>query len=472
VPQCTHSIVATASGKVLKRRLRFDGTPENVPMYPNEFATRLSDLRLLDPTALPLAEGTMEDFNPLEIARLRQAIDTHHGERALLPLPDDELLKALQLACDCQGRRVPTLCGILLLGTRSALERFAPTAKTSLQVLSGARVLCNEEALMPVLEAIEKIEMHVKALNRETEFEQGMYRIGIPDFDKGAVREAVINAFSHRDYTQLGRVRVALSDDGLQISNPGGFISGIRPDRLLQAEPRGRNPALADALKRIGLAERTGRGIDRIYDGSLLYGKPLPDYSLSHADLVSLFIARAQPDLQLTRLIQHERKRLGQFPATPALLVINGLRDAGAASSGQLAQALHLPEAQVAAILSDGMDSGCIVASGAGRAAVYRLSPDVYAQAARMISYRQASKDDESALLHALKKQICEQDFVTRGDVMRELGVNENQAYRLIRKLVEAGKLRAVHKGRYAKYECLAGDKPLGASAFPEADLP
>lgn len=49
------------------------------------------------------------------------------------------------------------------------------------------------------------------------------------------------------------------------ISNPGGFVEGITVDNLLTAEPYGRNPSLSDALKRIGLAERTGRGIDRIW---------------------------------------------------------------------------------------------------------------------------------------------------------------------------------------------------------------
>ena len=55
---------------------------------------------------------------------------------------------------------------------------------------------------------------------------------------------------------------MAIEDDGLTISNPGGFIEGINADNLLDAEPHGRNPVLADAMKRIGLAERTGRGID------------------------------------------------------------------------------------------------------------------------------------------------------------------------------------------------------------------
>lgn len=97
------------------------------------------------------------------------------------------------------------------------------------------------------------------------------------------------------DYSKMGRVCVAISDEGLTIANPGGFIEGVSIKNLLTAEPHGRNPQLADALKRIGLAERTGRGIDRIFEGSLVYGNPLPDYSDSTPVTVSLFIESWHP---------------------------------------------------------------------------------------------------------------------------------------------------------------------------------
>src|SRR3712207_5768487 len=71
--------------------------------------------------------------------------------------------------------------------------------------------------------------------------------------------------------------------DGLIISNPGGFVEGVTLDRLLVTEPRPRNPLLADIMKRVGLAERTGRGVDLIYQGLLRYGRPAPDYSRSDA---------------------------------------------------------------------------------------------------------------------------------------------------------------------------------------------
>ena len=65
------------------------------------------------------------------------------------------------------------------------------------------------------------------------------------------------------------------------ISNPGGFVEGVTLDNLLVVEPKPRNPLLADAIKRIGLTERTGRGVDLIYEGLLRYGRPAPDYARS-----------------------------------------------------------------------------------------------------------------------------------------------------------------------------------------------
>lgn len=79
----------------------------------------------------------------------------------------------------------------------------------------------------------------------------------------------------------MGGVRIEIDEAGYSVSSAGGFIPGISEKNLLTAEPVGRNPALADAFKRIGLAERTGRGIDRIFLGQLRYGRRLPDYSES-----------------------------------------------------------------------------------------------------------------------------------------------------------------------------------------------
>ena len=83
VPQ-SRSIVASSSGKIQRRRIKADGTPENIPMYPYEINTRLSELSLLDFSAQPVPGAVYNDLDPLEKERLRQMIMTYNGEKNLL----------------------------------------------------------------------------------------------------------------------------------------------------------------------------------------------------------------------------------------------------------------------------------------------------------------------------------------------------------------------------------------------------
>ena len=99
----------------------------------------------------------------------------------------------------------------------------------------------------------------------ENEIQIGLFRVPVPNYDPRSFREAFVNAVIHRDYTSLGAVHVRWEEEAIVVSNPGGFIEGVSLDNLLVVEPRPRNPLLADAIKRIGLAERTGRGINLIY---------------------------------------------------------------------------------------------------------------------------------------------------------------------------------------------------------------
>lgn len=260
VPKAYHSVVATTSGKILRRRIKADGTPENVPMFPSEISTRLTDLRLLDYSSLPILEASIDDFDLNELLHLRKLILSYDGDKSLLDLNDVELFKALGFVSEIEQSLCPTIAGLLMIGKVESIKRFVPTMAVSFQVLENTSVRVNDDFVLPVLASIEKLNTHLEAWNRDHEIEMGLFRMPAPDFDKRALREAIVNAFSHRDYSKMGRIRIALSDDGLTIANPGGFIEGISINNLLTAEPHGRNPRLADALKRVGLAERTGRG--------------------------------------------------------------------------------------------------------------------------------------------------------------------------------------------------------------------
>lgn len=94
----SRAVVSTSSGKILKRRLKLDGSPEAVPMYAYEITSRLSELSLLDVSAQPIAGATLDDFDPLQLNRLKEIIRSNPGgEKTLLELTDEELEFALRL---------------------------------------------------------------------------------------------------------------------------------------------------------------------------------------------------------------------------------------------------------------------------------------------------------------------------------------------------------------------------------------
>ncbi|MCQ2511780.1 MAG: putative DNA binding domain-containing protein [Lachnospiraceae bacterium] len=452
VPKSYGGIVATISGKVQRRQIKADGTPENVPMYPSEFATRLSDLRMLDYSAMPVLECSIDDFDPLEIEHLRNVILAYNGERSLLDLPVEDLFKALGFVRDFNGQLIPTITGILMIGRVDAIKRYIPTHTSSFQVLSGTDVKVNDDICLPLLSTIDKINTYMEAWNPEQEIEMGLFRMSVPDFNKRAYREALVNAFSHRDYSKMGRVRVAISDEGLTIANPGGFIEGVSIKNLLTAEPHGRNPQLADALKRIGLAEKTGRGIDRIFEGSLIYGNPLPDYSNSTPVTVSLFIPRSKPDSQIAKLISNEQNRLGRPLSLNTLLVLNMLKDMPRSNISELAEATNLSEIITKTILDTSIECGIVEIYGSGRNRTYILSPKVYSTKSKRIGYVRQVDIDETRYPELIINLAKTNDFIARADVVQLLHVDDNKAYRLLKGLVSQGILEPINKGHYAKY--------------------
>lgn len=446
------TIVASSDGKILRRRLKMDGMPENVPMYPYEINTRLSELSLLDYSAQILCGATCEDFDPNERQRLRSIIKMRKGDKSLLELSDEELDKALRLIKEENGVLHPTVTGMLLIGKEERLQELMPTAKAVFQVLEGTAVRVNEQFAKPLLAVFEIFENYMKAWNPEREMEYGLFRIPIPEFSETAFREGLVNAFCHRDYSILQMVRLAVEDEGLTISSPGGFIDGVNLDNLLTVEPHGRNQALADALKRIGLAERTGRGIDRIYEGSIVYGRPLPDYSESTETYVKLFIQRAEPDLPFAQMISNEENRMGRMLPINSLLILSALQAQRRSSIHELSQMIHVSEARTKANVEKLLESGLVEAAGSGKSRAYILSAKIYRQQDNSIGYVRQTGIDKVKYEELVLKLAKQQGYVTRDNVKELLNINNGQAYRILKKLVDKKRLVLSGKGRSARY--------------------
>lgn len=460
----SRGVVSTASGKILRRRLKLDGTPEVVPMYSYEIPSRLAELGMLDYSAQPVAGATSDDLDQNQRVRLRRIIQNRQGgEKSLLALPDDELDMALRLVTAMGGSYVPTVTGMLLLGKEERIAELMPTARASFQVLEGTTVRINEDNCKPLLELFEIYETYVKAWNPEHEATYGLFRVPIPEFDWAAVREGLVNAFCHRDYTMLGNVRILIDDEGMSISNPGGFIDGVNLKNLLTVEPHGRNQALADAMKRIGLAEKTGRGIDRIFEGSIVFGRPWPDYSESTSRNVKLFIQRAKADLAFTKLITDEQNRQGKPLSIYTLMILSVLKTERRSNIARILELTNLSENKVRAALGNMLELGLIEVWGKGKNQVYILGKRFYRENNKSVQYvRQTDIDSIRYPELVIKLAETQEGIVTKQEVVELLKVTPVQAYAIIKRLQQEGKLELVYGGKYAKYR-LAGENDFNS---------
>ena len=95
-------------------------------------------------------------------------------------------------------------------------------------------------------------------------------------FPEIAVRELIANALIHQDFAKSGTsVMIEIYDDRMEISSPGKpFIS---PDRFID-EYQSRNEQLADVMRRLGICEEKGSGIDKVVHAAEFYQLPAPDF--------------------------------------------------------------------------------------------------------------------------------------------------------------------------------------------------
>ena len=448
----SRQLVSTSVGLLVRRRLKLDGTPEAVPFYPHEFIQRQSSLGLVDPSAMLLEEIEVSRLDSLQRQRIRNAIKKYGGEQPLLALADDELDGALGLCREENGVRRPTVAGLLLLGSEDLLRFHLPAYEVAFQVLSGTDVRVNEFFRKPLLETFEEVELLFRARVEEEEIQVGLFRVPVPNYDRRAFREAFVNALVHRDLSRLGAVHVKIADDGLSISNPGGFVEGVALDNLLVVDPRSRNPLLADVIKRIGLAERTGRGIDRIYEGMLRYGRPAPDYSMSNEFTVSVQMVNAAADLDFLKMVVEQEDKLGNMPID-SLIILSRLREERRLTNTDLAPFVQKPEANVRATLEKLTETGFLESHGTGRGRTYTLSAALYRKVGKKSEYiRQAGFSpiqQEQMVLNYIDKH----GSIKRAEVMDLCHVTRDQAYKLLSRLKKRSEIDKIGDRKGAVYE-------------------
>ncbi|MCF6758394.1 putative DNA binding domain-containing protein [Pseudomonas balearica] len=211
---------------------------------------------------------TLEQLNPEKISRFL----------ALADLPPDSAASALE-KLDLLRQGVPLNAAKLFFSDAPIQLRCAVFATHT-----SSTIIDRHDFDGDILELIEEAEKYaLKNIHIGMRLE-GLRRVDVPEIPLKAIREALVNAFCHRDWRDPDFVQVAVFRDRLEIRSPGKLYGGLTFDEIRQGNiSRRRNPKIAELLRRIHLVEAWGRGVPLILENAP---------STSFDEIGGLFITR------------------------------------------------------------------------------------------------------------------------------------------------------------------------------------
>ena len=197
-----------------------------------------------------------------------EAIDFRLASESFAPVRNlrRRHLETLRLLTRHQGRLVPTVGGMLLFG-RARLDHF-PDAWVQAGRFAGtdkATILDHARIGAPLTQAIDQSVTFVEKHSMRGAVIGRVRRRDRWSLPPAAVREAIVNAVVHADYSQRGApIRISIFDDRLEVENPGLLPFGLTLEDLPRGVSKLRNRVLGRVFHELDLVEHWGSGVQRM----------------------------------------------------------------------------------------------------------------------------------------------------------------------------------------------------------------
>ncbi|VAW37437.1 Uncharacterized protein BT3327 [hydrothermal vent metagenome] len=209
----------------------------------------------------PMTRASLADLNTQEITTFFQ-----NAYPSVNDLAFERTLVNVKLAQEINGKIQPTFAGVLFFASQP--QKFVPYAYLTALRIPGTQLETApsdqkriEGSIFTILDEILRflyihlpVPHQISGLEPESKFE-------FPDV---VLRELLVNAVAHRDYTIQGPIRILIFDDRVEIRSPGQLPNTITLDSLKLGVHVLRNPTIYNVLLRIGLVTDAGSGIPRV----------------------------------------------------------------------------------------------------------------------------------------------------------------------------------------------------------------
>jgi len=232
--------------------------------------------------ALPCRGATLADLSEALIAAYVRRREETSGQP--LGLSWEEALRSLGCLVDQEGNWVPTNAGVMLFAEKP--QRFIGQAEVACVRFKGTDVVSyidRRDLRSPLYKLVDDAEEFIYRHMKVGRRIEGFVGVDYREYPQEAVREAVVNAVVHRDYSRRGqRIRVFMFDDRIEVYSPGALPPGVSLEKMRRLEPQSvlRNPIIVGVFRDFGsrYIERLGTGIRRMALAMEGYGLPRPRF--------------------------------------------------------------------------------------------------------------------------------------------------------------------------------------------------
>jgi len=213
---------------------------------------------------IEIPEATIDELDKENIEtylnRREKARDIPQAE------PDTDFLKKIKAIKQHNGTVYPTVAGILLFSNQPENHILGAVIKCARFMGNDMDEFIDQRIITGSIftQAEETIAFFKKNIKRSAKIE-GLYRIEKYEYPEKAIREALVNALCHRDYSRRGAdIKFAIFDNRLEITSPGGLPPNIAIEDLGTGVSELRNKIVGKILNEAGLIEGYGTGVLRI----------------------------------------------------------------------------------------------------------------------------------------------------------------------------------------------------------------
>ncbi|WP_217914729.1 ATP-binding protein [Miltoncostaea marina] len=402
------------------------------------------------PSGLRLSDASRE-----ALSSARRHFRDEHGAEAQ---GDLAVVRRLGVAIDDGDDPVLSRAGALLL---CVYDDDGGGLDLQVKVGEGAPSQARLELRAPLIVAFDRAWAELDRVLPASAEIVGAQRRQIRPLPMTAIRETLANAIAHRDYRLVrgATVILALGEPTriLKVTSPGTLPPGVSVDRLIATPSRPRNPALAGALRALGIGEGEGIGIDRMFGAMLREGHPPPEIDEAAGDVsVRLSGGRSDPViLDLYDRIFSRDPALQEDVRTPIavslLLAETPLRPERVAGVAQCstAEALEALEA---------LERAGVITRLTNRARSFSLAPDVRTELGARVAYQPRRAIEEHWQL--VRAYLDSRPVIGREDAAELLQVSAVRASQVLSELSRRGDIEPVDRarGRGVRYRRAASD--------------